>query len=125
MVEKIEPKAMRIVAGLDIGNGYVKGKVTVDGAKTPVLIDLPSAVSYTVGSDIPQIPSDEFLSTFENELDATIVSRAINQLDAGRVFFGQRGIRSGESLREFNIENHVPKCPVSYTHLTLPTTERV
>jgi hypothetical protein len=110
MVEKVEPKAMRIVAGLDIGNGYVKGKATVDGAKTPVLIDLPSAVSYTVGSDIPQIPSDEFLSTFENELDATIVSRAINQLDAGRVFFGQRGIRSGESLREFNIENHVPKC---------------
>lgn len=100
---------MKIVAGLDIGNGYVKGKASVNGG-APVFVDLPSVVSYTVGSDIPKQATDEYMKNFANELDATIVSRSIPALDAGRVFFGQRGIRSGESLREFNIENHVPKC---------------
>lgn len=100
---------MKIIAGLDIGNGYVKGKASADDGKT-VLIDMPSAVSYTVGSDIPKQATGEYLQNFENEMDATIVSRSIPALDAGRVFFGQRGILSGESLREFNIENHVPKC---------------
>lgn len=102
-------KEMKIIAGLDVGNGYVKGKASVDGGEA-ILVDMPSAVSYTVGSDIPKLVTDEYMQNFENKLDATIVSRAIPALDAGRVFFGQRGILSGESLREFNIENHVPKC---------------
>lgn len=102
-------KEMKIIAGLDVGNGYVKGKASVDGGEA-ILVDMPSAVSYTVGSDIPKPVTDEYMQNFENKLDATIVSRAIPALDAGRVFFGQRGILSGESLREFNIENHVPKC---------------
>lgn len=102
-------KEMKIIAGLDIGNGYVKGKATVDGGEA-ILVDMPSAVSYTVGSDIPKPATDEYMKNFENKMDATIVSRAIPAMDAGRVFFGQRGILSGESLREFNIENHVPKC---------------
>ena len=45
-----------------------------------------------------------------NQLDATITTRALKPMDAGRVFFGTRAIRSGESLREFDISNHEPKC---------------
>lgn len=104
-----ENKEMKIIAGLDVGNGYVKGKASVNDSE-PILIDMPSVVSYTVGSDIPKPVTDEYIENFINEMDATIVSRAIPAMDAGRVFFGQRGIRAGESLREFNIENHVPKC---------------
>lgn len=100
---------MKMIAGLDIGNGYVKGKVTVNGGE-PVFVDMPSAVSYTVGDNVPKMPTAEYMDKLSNELDATVTSRAIKTTDAGRVFFGQRGIRSGESLREFNIENHVPKC---------------
>lgn len=100
---------MKMIAGLDIGNGYVKGKVTVNGGE-PVFVDMPSAVSYTVGDNVPKLPTVEYMDKLSNELDATVTSRAIKTTDAGRVFFGQRGIRSGESLREFNIENHVPKC---------------
>lgn len=102
-------KDIRIVAGLDIGNGYVKGKASVDG-KTPVMIDLPSTVTYTSGVDMPKEPTADYIARLDNELDATVTSRAIKGMDAGRVFFGQRGIRSGQSQREFNIENHVPKC---------------
>lgn len=100
---------MKIVAGLDVGNGYVKGKASVDGVGGK-LVDMPSAVSYTIGSDIPKPATNDYMEKLVNELDATVTSRAIKAMDAGRVFFGERAIRTGESLREFNIENHVPKC---------------
>lgn len=100
---------MKIVAGLDVGNGYVKGKASVNGVGGK-LVDMPSAVSYTIGSDIPKPATNDYMEKLVNELDATVTSRAIKAMDAGRVFFGERAIRTGESLREFNIENHVPKC---------------
>lgn len=101
-------KDMKIIAGLDIGNGYVKAKVDADGET--FIMDSPSVVSYTVGSDIPKSASDEYLGDMMNQLDATITTRALKPMDAGRVFFGTRAIRSGESLREFDISNHEPKC---------------
>lgn len=100
---------LQITAGLDIGNGYVKGKASVDG-NNPVLIDLPSVVSYTTGFGVPNIVTDEYVNNMDNEMDATITSRAIQGIDVGRVFFGTRAIRSGESLREFDINNATPKC---------------
>lgn len=100
---------MKIVAGLDIGNGYVKGKAQVNGG-SPMLVDLPSVVSYTPGVNIPKEPSDAYMASFENEMDATVVSRAVKGIDAGRVFFGQRAIITGENQREFNIEDRTPKC---------------
>lgn len=98
-----------MVCGLDIGNGYVKGKAAIDG-RAPMTVDLPSVVTYTTGVDMPREATDDYMARLDNELDATVVSRAVSGMDAGRVFFGQRGIRSGQSQREFNIENHVPKC---------------
>lgn len=100
---------MNMIAGLDIGNGYVKGKITIDGGE-PILVDMPSSLSYTGGDNIPKVLNDKYMDDFVNELDATVTSRAIKTTDAMRAFFGKRGIRSGESLREFNIENHIPKC---------------
>lgn len=102
-------KEMRVIAGLDIGNGYVKGKVSVDGSK-PIMIDMPSVVSYTAGSSIPKEYTPKYVESFENEMDATIISPQVQGIDAGRVLFGRRAIKSGGNIREFNIENHVPKC---------------
>lgn len=96
-----------IVAGLDVGNGYVKGKALVNGVIQ--LIDIPSTVSYTVSSDIPKEPTDAYLDDICNELDVTMSSKGISTAQEGRVFVGRRGIRSGESQLEFNIENTVPK----------------
>lgn len=100
---------IRVICGLDIGNGYVKGKAAIDG-RAPVMVDLPSSVAYTAGTSIPHEPSDDYIARLDNELDATVCSRAVAGMDAGRVLFGQRGLRQGGSQREFNIENHVPKC---------------
>ena len=99
---------VQIIAGLDIGNGYLKGKALVDGHTA--LIDCPSCVGYTTGSDIPVAASDAYLTDLINELDATCVSRAIPAADAGRVFFGKRAIHSGDSLREFDIADPGAKC---------------
>lgn len=104
--------AIKMVSGLDIGNGYVKGKVRVNDSET-IFIDTPSSVSYTVSQNMPQTPSEELMNDLINELDATVVSRGIKSMDAGRVFFGKRGIRSGESQLEFNIDNTQPKCTES------------
>lgn len=100
---------MDIVCGLDVGNGYTKAKASVNGG-APVTVDLPSTVSYTVGSDIPKTPTDAYMANLANELDCDIVSKGIKPMDAGRVLMGERAVRSGESQTEFNIENHVPKC---------------
>lgn len=108
---------IKIVAGLDIGNGYVKGKARVNDEI--MLIDLPSTVSYTVGSHIPRQPNDEYLDDIWNELDVTMASRGIKPMDEGRVFVGVRGIRSGESQVEFNIENTIPKSKDSLSTMLI------
>lgn len=100
---------MKIVAGLDIGNGYVKGKAEVND--DIIIIDLPSTVSYTANADkdIPREPTDQYMTEIWNELDVSMLSSGIKPMDEGRVYVGRRGIRSGESQVEFNIENTVPK----------------
>ena len=99
---------IKMIVGLDVGNGYVKGKALVNNKF--LLIDLPSVISYTAGSDFPMSPSDEFMADIVNELDCTVLSKSIKTIDTGRMFFGTRAIRTGESLREFNIDNTEPKC---------------
>lgn len=99
---------MKCIAGLDIGNGYVKGKVSIDGSN-PILIDLPSTVSYISGQDLDRMPTDGYMKDFVNKLDVTFVSKGIKPLDEGRVLLGKRAIHSGGSQVEFNIDNHEPK----------------
>lgn len=99
---------MKCIAGLDIGNGYVKGKVSIDGKK-PLLVDLPSTVSYISGQDLDRMPTDGYMNDFVNKLDATFISKGIKALDEGRVLLGKRAIHSGGSQVEFNIDNHEPK----------------
>lgn len=108
MNSKGEHEKMKCIAGVDIGNGYVKGKVSIDGNK-PVLVDLPSTVSYISGEDLDRMPTDGYMKDFVNKLDATFISKGIKALDEGRVLLGKRAIHSGGSQVEFNIDNHEPK----------------
>lgn len=103
-------KVYNINAGLDIGNGYTKGKLSIDGAK-PKKVDLPSCVSY-IGraSWLPTEPDDEYMSDLINELDCDIASSAIKPTDNGRIIFGRRAVSSGRTPIIFNIDDHIPKC---------------
>lgn len=98
----------KVIAGLDIGNGYVKGKVSVNGKK-PLMVDLPAVISYTASNNIAKPESSEYINSLDNELDVDINSDVIDTMDRGRIFLGKRAIRSGESLREFNIDNDTVK----------------
>lgn len=103
---------VNIIGGLDIGNGYTKGKVAINGDKDhPVMVDLPSCVSYISPTRwIPTDPDRTYLDDFWNELDCDITSEAISTADAGRVIFGRRAVESGNTPVIFNISDHVPKC---------------
>lgn len=100
----------KITAGLDIGNGYVKGMVQT-GNEKPVAVDMPSTVSYVSASEpaLPMEPTDQLMGRIGNILDLDISSRSIPAMDAGRILVGTRAIRSGGSQMEFNIDDHVVK----------------
>lgn len=102
---------MEMIAGLDIGNGYVKGKVSVDGG-APHRLDLPSCVDYvSVGYKwTPADPTDGYMENLANSLDCEIDSWMIPEEDRRRMLVGERAAFVSSSLRQFDIEDHVPKC---------------
>lgn len=100
-----------IIGGLDVGNGYTKGKLYVNGNKTPVLLDMPSIVAYVSGHTwMPTEPDDDYMSDLINELDVDIRSDAVNPSDRGRILVGRRAVASGATPVIFNIDDHIPKC---------------
>lgn len=100
---------MRIRGGLDVGNGYVKGKLEANGRVR--LVDMPSQVSYISGAvQLPVTPDDEYMADVVNELDCTVTSPAINPTDIGRTIVGHRAVVSGETAVIFNLDDARPKC---------------
>lgn len=102
---------MLLIAGLDIGNGYVKGRASQYGA-APTNIDFPSGAAVvttshnieTPDSAIPGVMQDIF-----NELDASFDTPLVKRTN--RRLFGRRGIESGMFLDQFNVaSNHESKA---------------
>lgn len=110
-VDKVaSPYDMSVRAGMDIGNGYVKGKVSFDGG-APRLIDMPSAVAWFCGNSfIPATADADYMAMLANELDADVVSPAVHATDAHRVVFGRRAVASGLTAIAFDIDDACPKC---------------
>lgn len=99
-----------MIAGIDIGNGYCKVKLSMDGG-APEVLDLPSQVSYISNSSwLPVEPDDTYMEDIVNELDADVNSNGVKPLDRGRVIFGRRSVASGNTPVIFDINDHVPKC---------------
>lgn len=102
---------MKLLAGLDIGNGYVKGDASemASGARTS--IDIPSCVAYvTAMNDIPVKESDAapVIADIFNQMDVSFDSPLVD--GTNRRLFGTRGIYSGLSLEEFDVYSHISKC---------------
>lgn len=98
-----------LVGGLDIGNGYVKGKMRGNNDNISIL-DLPSAVAVdTNPSNIPvaETEVDNVITDIFNEMDCTfespIVSRQVHRL------FGKRGLASGRTIEEFDVHSREAK----------------
>ena len=97
-------------AGLDIGNGYVKGKYSIDNAK-PKKIDLPSCVNYVASTRwLPVDVDAKYMQNLTNNLDCDISSSAISPQDNYRLYVGKRAVSSGQTPIIFDINDSTPKC---------------
>lgn len=96
----------RIIAGLDIGNGYVKGMAS-SGRKEPTVIDMPSCVLSryvidatdlkTSGEQVAEVVEDIF-----NRMDVVFSTPLVE--DSRRTVFGRRAVKMGKSVTEFDIQ---------------------
>ena len=96
----------KIIAGLDIGNGYVKGSIYGDNL---VAVDVPSCVAYVTNThNLKEHEIDSVMSHIFNELDVSFESPLIN--DSYRRLFGIRGLQSGKAVEEFDVYSHISKA---------------
>lgn len=100
---------IKLVGGLDIGNGYVKGKIR-DANNKVSLLDLPSAVAIDTAPAAIPVSDNEVSAVVDdifNEMDATfdspVVKRNVHRL------FGKRGMKSGRTIEEFDVHSREAK----------------
>lgn len=96
-----------IVAGLDIGNGYVKGLVkNMETDQKAMQVDMPSASSIITNSNdvriidaanIQRIMDDMF-----NEIECSIDSPLVGN-SGTHTYIGRRAVQAGKSIQEFNL----------------------
>ena len=97
---------MNLIAGLDIGNGYVKGKAGAFGEKG-TLVDMPSNVAVITTSHNIETPDEEVprvISDIFNEMDASFESHMVKETK--RRLFGRRGVRAGGYVEQFSVTNN-------------------
>lgn len=101
---------LNIVAGLDIGNGYVKGQARGLSGR-PTNIDLPSGVAIVRSTSDIKVKPDGIQSTMDNiynRMEASFSSPMISKPD--RRLFGFRGLESGKGLDEFDVNSTASKA---------------
>ncbi|MBD7970285.1 ParM/StbA family protein [Paenibacillus gallinarum] len=96
-----------IKAGIDLGNGYVKqninGRVRVH----------PSVAVKQFNPDTPPVSADAIGSVIEdifNQMDLSFLSPLVKSTE--RRLFGERALKSGMSLEEFDVFSRVGKSEV-------------
>lgn len=102
---------MKMVAGLDIGNGYVKGAISVDGDTEPSSVDYLSGVAIQTSSHDIKVRAGEaagVVADIFNQMEASFDSPAID--NHGIRLFGRRGIASGKSMEEFDVSSTLSKA---------------
>ena len=100
----------KVVAGIDVGNGYVKARVSVADAE-PHDVDMPSCVAYVPASSwIAVEATSDYMSDLLNELDCDVMSDAVAPGDRRRILLGRRAAASGRMPIMFDINDARPKC---------------
>lgn len=101
---------VRLIGGIDVGNGYVKGLVRgvrTDHTGKPVVdeIDLPSGVTLITRPNALPLPDaqapDVCAGDLYNDLDVSFVSPMIG--DQYRHLFGKRSLSANGVFDEFNV----------------------
>lgn len=101
---------LNMIAGLDIGNGYVKGQYLVEGGQ-PDVVDFPSSVAFVTTPNEIKVQESEIAESVENimnEMEASFTSPTVK--DTSYRIFGRRGIEAGEGIEEFDTSGHNSKA---------------
>lgn len=96
-----------IVAGLDIGNGYVKGLVkNMETDPKAMQVDMPSASSIITNSNDVRITDSaniqRVMDDIFNEAECSIESPLIGN-NQTHTYIGKRAVKAGKSIQEFNL----------------------
>ena len=97
---------LEYIAGMDVGNGYLKL-----GINDKVEVFPSIAVNrYSVHNDLKLTPDDSasFARDAFNQMDASFSSPLVN--DTTRRIFGSRALASGEPLEEFDVFSRKSKA---------------
>ena len=102
----------RLIAGLDIGNGYLKGSVKTKGGNVDAVnIDMPSITAHVIAPKdvkISEADATAFFDDIFNELDVYYDSPVVN--DKVRRYLGRRAQHSGLIMSEFNVLSNESKA---------------
>lgn len=103
-------KMMKLIAGLDIGNGYVKGMVSINGQPAEG-IDYLSGVAIQTNSHGIKTKTEEagaLIQDIFNHMEASLDSNAVESKTVR--LFGKRGVDSGKSMEEFDVSSTISKA---------------
>ena len=110
-----------IKAGLDIGNGYSKGKVIVTDNATINAngnVDFPSATAKLAQSAVIHQQSEtdvaNIISDIYNQMEASFVSPLVD--GEAHYLFGKRALGSGKIIQEFTIGSQISKTKQNITY---------
>lgn len=97
-----------IVAGLDLGNGYVKANIN------GLVRVFPSVAvkQFNTGHHIPLIDEEipAFMQDIINQMDVSFSSPLVKETE--RRLFGERALKSGLNIEEFDVFSRVSKAEV-------------
>lgn len=110
-----------IKTGLDIGNGYAKGKVTVSDGKDICAngnVDFPSVTAKIAQPTIIHQQSTEevasIISDIYNRLEASFESPLVDS--SSHYLFGKRALSSGKIVQQFKIGSQISKTKQHITY---------
>lgn len=94
---------MKLIAGLDVGNGYVKGSVK---GQSMTNVDIPSCMLEVVSNDHEIKPDSDravagIMSRIYDEMDLSFQSPIVPE--TARFWFGRRAVNSDRTPQEFDI----------------------
>lgn len=90
-----------VITGLDIGNGYVKGRFQGEN-KDKINIDIPSCVAgLTTAPSVAQMLDDDAVDNIFDRMICSIASPSV--AEKRYIVYGKDAIASGRSLTEFDI----------------------
>ena len=102
---------VNIIAGLDIGNGYVKGTTKFNKTNN-VNVDMPSCVASVANpTDLAVNDIDAEMQDIFNRANVTFDSPLVTGIFATtRSYLGRRGVESGKPVATFDIDGNVSKA---------------